>query len=109
MTAASIIIWFICSVFWLIMCIWAAIDHKPIAAIAYGLLMVLCFILTGASAYQFENETLYPATIIIVKDVNGTEVYEDAKISRRACYVVTDKDGNEHLYSTDVDYIRKDK
>lgn len=109
MTATLIIIWFICSIFWIIMCISAIVDHKPLAAITYGLLTILCFILTAVSAYKFKNETLDPTTVIIIKDVNETEIYEDATISRKACYVVTDKDGNEHLYSTDVDYIRKDK
>lgn len=108
MTAASITIWFICGVIWLAMTLWSVADRKRWAAIIYGVLCIGCFIGCGMACYN-STRTLDPATVIIVTDTNETETYEDAIIKHEACIVVTDKNGIEHFYPNDIDYIKKDK
>jgi hypothetical protein len=105
----AIAVWFICGVIWLVMALWSIADRKCWAAIIYGIICIGCFSVCGINIHQMRVETLEPGTVIIVSDTNETETYEDAIIKHEACIVVTDKNGIEHFYPNDIDYIKKDK
>lgn len=105
----AITIWFICGVIWLAMALWSIADRKRWAAIIYGVICIGCFVVCGINMHQMRTETLSPGTIIVISDTNETETYEDATIIHKTCVVVTDKDGTEHLYPNDINYIKKGK
>ena len=106
--AAVITIWFICGVIWLAMTLWSVAERKYWAAIIYGVICVGCLIICGINTHQMRTEVLDPGTVIIVSNSNETETYEDAIVEHKTCVVVTEKDGTEHLYSNDINYIKKD-